>query len=75
MHLENQALFSAKGKSKKLRCHLLQFLFGTLRAKKFCQIDKFQHGHAYLMILNFCKLDKILIVTAKKCDCKIYLWG
>ena len=31
IHLKNQALFSWKGKSKKLRCRLLQFLFGTLR--------------------------------------------
>ena len=29
--MENQALFSLKDKSKKLKCCLLQFLFGTLR--------------------------------------------
>ena len=29
--LKNQALFSSKDKSKKLKCHL-QFLYGTLRA-------------------------------------------
>ena len=29
--MKNQALFSSKDKSKKLKCHLLQFLFGTLR--------------------------------------------
>ena len=29
--MKNQALFSLKDKSKKLKCHLLQFLFGTLR--------------------------------------------
>ena len=29
--MKNQALFSSKGKSKKLKCRLLQFLFGTLR--------------------------------------------
>ena len=29
--MKNQALFSLKDKSKKLRCCLLQFLFGTLR--------------------------------------------
>ena len=28
-----QALFSSKDKSKKLKCHLLLFLFGTLRVK------------------------------------------
>ena len=29
--MKNQALFSSKDKSKKSKCHLLQFLFGTLR--------------------------------------------
>ena len=31
--MKNQASFSSKDKSKKLKCHLLQFLFGTLRVK------------------------------------------
>ena len=30
---KNQALFSSKDKSKKLKCRLLQFLFGALRFK------------------------------------------
>ena len=29
--MKNQAIFSSKDKSKKLKCHLLQFLFGALR--------------------------------------------
>ena len=29
--MKNQALFSSKDKSKKLKCHLLQFLIGALR--------------------------------------------
>ena len=29
--MKNQALFSLKDKSKKLKCRLLQFLFGTVR--------------------------------------------
>ena len=33
IHMKNQALFSSKDKSKKLKCHLLQFLFGALRVK------------------------------------------
>ena len=33
--LKNQALFSSKDKSKKLKCHLLQFLFGALRVNSF----------------------------------------
>ena len=28
--MKNQALFSSKGKSEKLKCCLLQFLFGAL---------------------------------------------
>ena len=30
--MKNQALYSSKDISKKLKCHLLQYLFGTLRA-------------------------------------------
>ena len=29
--MKNQALFSSKDESEKLKCHLLQFLFGPLR--------------------------------------------
>ena len=31
--MKNQALFSLKDKSKKINCHLLQFLIGILRVK------------------------------------------
>ena len=31
--MKNQALFSSKDKSKKLKCRLLQFLFGALMVK------------------------------------------
>ena len=31
--MKNQALFSSKDKSKKLKCCLLQFLFGAIRVK------------------------------------------
>ena len=31
IHKENSALFSSKDKSEKLKCHLLQFLFGALK--------------------------------------------
>ena len=31
IHMNNQALFSSKDKSKELRCRLLQFFFGALR--------------------------------------------
>ena len=32
--MKNQALFSSKDKRKKLKCHLLQFLFGAERIDK-----------------------------------------
>ena len=31
--MKNQAFFSSKSKSKKLKCRLLKFLFGALRVK------------------------------------------
>ena len=31
IQMKNQALFSSKDKSKKLKCRLLQFLYGTFR--------------------------------------------
>ena len=34
IHMKYQALFSSKDKSKKLKCRLLQFLFGALRVKR-----------------------------------------
>ena len=37
-----QALFSSKDKSKKLRCHLLQFSFGALRVKKNNNDEKYK---------------------------------
>ena len=32
--MKNQTLFSSKDKNKKLKCRLLQFLFGTLRVNR-----------------------------------------
>ena len=34
--MKNLALFSATDESKKLKCRLLQFLFGALRVKNCC---------------------------------------
>ena len=31
IHMKNQALFSSKDKCKKVKCRLLQFLFGAFR--------------------------------------------
>ena len=38
--MKSQALFSLKDKSKKLKCRLLQFLFGTLRVKRIVFFEK-----------------------------------
>ena len=34
IHMKYQALFSSKDKNKKLKCRLLQFLFGALRVNQ-----------------------------------------
>ena len=39
IHMKNQALFSSKDKGKKLKCRLLQFLFGALRVKLLLFVD------------------------------------
>ena len=39
IHMKNQALFSLKDKSKKLKCRMLQFLFGALRVKLFAIVS------------------------------------
>ena len=36
--MKNQVLFSSTDKSKKLKCRLLQFLFGALRVNMFNEI-------------------------------------
>ena len=45
--MKNQSLFSSKDKSKKLKCRLLQLLFGALRVKK---VDYAEHKW-YTMVL------------------------
>ena len=42
--MKNQALFSSKDKSEKLKCCLLQFLFGVLRVKVSLIILEFIHN-------------------------------
>ena len=42
--MKNQALFSSKDKGKKLKCRLLQFLFGALRVNRSCN-----SGHSIIL--------------------------
>ena len=43
--MENQALLSSKDKSRKLKCRLLQFLFGALRVHSFLAPINFMYLH------------------------------
>ena len=45
--MKNQALFSSNDKSKKLKCCLLQFLFGALRVKELFQYDRVFFNSAF----------------------------
>ena len=42
--MKNQALFPSKDTSKKLKCRLLQFLFGALKVNRFCN-----SGHSVIL--------------------------
>ena len=63
IHTKNQALFSSKGISKKLKCRLLQFLLGDLRVKILaklifgkvflqCGLSVFYLAFIYLFVLQ-----------------------
>ena len=52
--MQNQALFSSKDKSKKLKCRLLQFLFGALRVKVRCP-DIIDIDYSAISICNICQ--------------------
>ena len=53
IHMKNQALFSSKDTSKKLKCRLLQFLFGPLRVNTVGGEILFQSKrHSIALILN-----------------------
>ena len=46
--MKHQVLFSWKDKSKKLKCRLLQFLFGALRVRK--------------QLLHICHLSEVSVI-------------
>ena len=45
--MKNQALFSSKDESKKLKCRLLQLLFGALRVNCFIKPYFHRYRNAY----------------------------
>ena len=61
--MKNQALFSLKDKSKKLKCRLLQFLFGALRINPslFCAKKKCSDINSLKLLLKFYKNNSYLI--------------
>ena len=50
--MKNQALFSLKDKSEKLKCRLLQFLFGALRVNN--MITTIHGTLPEIFLLNIC---------------------
>ena len=48
--MKNQALFYLKDKSKKLKCRLLQFLFGVLRVKGVVVFGTMNHRTNYIHV-------------------------
>ena len=56
--MKHQALFPKKDKSKKIKCHLLQFLFGALRINIYIAKDT-----------SYCVLTTIATVFSTVCLC------
>ena len=52
IHMKNQALFSSKDKSKKLKSRLLQVLFGALRIKEYGSCTMVPINFSILFLIN-----------------------
>ena len=50
--MKYQALFSSQDKSKKLKRHLLQFLFGALKVKIYCYTLFIRKGTTFVASLD-----------------------
>ena len=59
--MKNQALFSSKDKSKKLKCRLLQFLFGALRVKEFTGVTEMTLSGSKFHALTTFSLKKLIL--------------
>ena len=60
IHMKNQALFSLKDTSKKLKCRLLQFLFGALRVKLFARVT---HTEIHKIVTLIKKIKNSMSLT------------
>ena len=67
--MKDQALFSSKHKSKKIKCHLLQFLFGTLRVKmkkksltlQFLFTNQHQNDFSMFLIIMCFNISRVFV--------------
>ena len=57
IHLKHQALFSSKDKSKKLKCRLLQILFGALRINGLVTFHAWSYFQYHRRTLNMISLE------------------
>ena len=63
--MKNQALFSSKDKSKKLKCRLLQFLFGAFRVKSMFKNPSATTEHDLLRSCNILCCNVIVYFVSK----------
>ena len=67
--MKHKAFFSSKDKSKKIKCRLLQFLFGALRVK----IDTLSEGSAALELSALQQMSPKLVSFRKRV--KVYVFN
>ena len=51
--MKNQALFSLKDKCKKVKCHLLQILYGALRVNTYFAVSDLILRHFFLTFIYY----------------------
>ena len=77
--MKNQALFFSKDKSKKLKCRLLQFLFGALRViRKYTfgyLISIRNHTFGYLILVRNHTFRYLILTRNHKINKESYLWN
>ena len=64
--MKNQASFSLKNKSKKLKCCLLQFLYGSLRVK--CEIASLRNSLIWLYTV-YLEPSSFSVTEINMCSC------
>ena len=71
IHIKHQALFSSKDESKKLKCRLLQFLFGALGVKNYVVVDKPTHRDSCEFWVRF---KAVCVVSPTFCGVHLIVW-